>query len=91
MLSSFEGTSIDSLMLLHVGGINEEIKRLSSQHRFDIRIVMFNMVAFRLAFGPLRFDIAKADHLDEGGLRQLRQVLIGNATAANQAGADAFG
>ena len=89
MLASFERPAIDALVLLHVGGVHEEIERLARQHGFNVWVMMRDFEPLRLALGALGLDVAQADDFDERRLGELRQILIGNAAAADQPGADA--
>ena len=72
MFAGMKGLTIQMLMLLHIGQIDEQVKRGSRQHILYIRIVMRDFEASRLALGPLRFDVAGADQLNVWTSRKMR-------------------
>ena len=61
MLASLKGASVDGLMGLHVGEVDEEFEGFPGQHGVDARVVVGHLIRFRLFSGPFRPDISDAD------------------------------
>ena len=91
MLASLKGASVDGLMGLHVGEVDEEFERFSGQHGLDARVVVGDLIRFGLFPCPLRSDVSDTDQVDKRTSLEDRKVLVGNAAAADDSGPDASG
>ncbi|MEX2307989.1 MAG: hypothetical protein WD738_10375 [Pirellulales bacterium] len=88
-LAGVDRLTIEVLVLLHVGEVDHQVKFGTGQHLIDMRIMICDVEAPGLAFGAIENDIGGADKLDVRTLRQMGQVCVRYAAAANDADSDA--
>jgi hypothetical protein len=91
MLASLKSASVDGLMGLHVGQVDEEFERFPGQHSLDARVMVGDLIRFGLFPGPLRSDVSDADQIDKRTTLEDRKVLVGDAATADDSGSDASG
>ena len=80
MLTCLQGLSVQMLMLLHVREDNQEVERCSCKHFVNVPIVMRHAEPSGLGRCSFRTDIADADKLDIGTLRQASTSAIRSHT-----------
>ena len=68
MLAGVEGNSVEAAMLLHVGGVHEQVVGHTGQHLVNMRVVVGDLVFLGLVFCPFGNEVAEADHLHVGGV-----------------------
>ncbi len=81
---------VQLLVFLHVGEIDQEVERLASEHRVDVRIMVLDLELLRLLARAFGLDVAQAHDLDERRRRQHWQIRTRHAAATNDAGPDAL-
>jgi hypothetical protein len=76
-------------MGLHVGEVDEKFEGFPGQHGVDARVVVGHLIRFRLFSGSFRPDISDADKFNKRATLEDRQVLVGDAAAADDSGSNA--
>ena len=60
VFAGFQRSTVDLFVLLHIGQIDEKVKRLTRQHGFDVRVVMADLESLCLPLGPLRLPVGQS-------------------------------
>lgn len=58
-------------MLLHVGGVDQQVEGYPGQHLVNMRVVVFYLVLIGLFLSPFGDNVAEADHFHKRGLGEV--------------------